>query len=267
MATTYAAGGREMTVGGVLARAFAAIGAAPSRLFGTSLVLSGLPYALTSAIGRGAIRPSAAASPGSAFAAQPWGLLSAIWIAYFLLYLLTKAILIRSTAAADGERHGETIGETVAAALRALPPLAGATILYFLGIWVGMILLVVPGVILALMWAVTGPVLVQERVGVFAAFGRSKRLTKGARLRILGLVIVVFVVYLVFAFALGVAGFGMGFARPGAVVSPTVFAVVLSVAMQTAFLTVWTAVQTALYLELRDWKDGIAGDRLSDIFA
>lgn len=273
MATAYAASGREMTVGGVLARAFAAIGAAPVRFLGTSLVLSALPYALSTMIGRSAMRASTTASigavsPASALSAIPWGLLSVVWIGYFILYLVAKTILIRTAVAAEGEGRGETFGGTVAAAVRVLLPLAAATMLYFIGIWLGMILLIVPGVILALMWAVTGPVLVNERIGVFAAFGRSRRLTKGARLRIMGLVIVVFAVYLVFAFALGFAGHGLsGFGAASAAASRSAVQTVLTAVIQTVFFTVWSAVQASLYLELRDWKDGVAGDRLADIFA
>ncbi len=62
---------------------------------------------------------------------------------------------------------------------------------YGLGVVVGFILLVVPGIILALMWALTVPVAVIEDKGLRDALNRSAELTKGNRSR-------VFVIYLLF---------------------------------------------------------------------
>lgn len=70
MATRYAASGREMTVGGVMGRAFAAIGAAPIRFFGTSLVLSAAPALVSRLLVQGyaPIRPNA--TPVELFASR-----------------------------------------------------------------------------------------------------------------------------------------------------------------------------------------------------
>jgi hypothetical protein len=265
MATGYAASGREMTVGGVMGRAFGAIGAAPLRFLGTSLLFSVVPATASKLISQGYAPIQPGANPAEVFASRPWGLLVGWWIVYFGLYLLAKAILIRTTAAVEDGAPTESFGETVAAALRALLPLLVATILCYLAIWVGLILLIVPGVILALVWAVTGPALVLERVGIVAAFGRSARLTKGARLRILGLYLVVFAVYVVLLFAMGL-GAGLGFGAT-AFVQPSLLSQALGILVGAGFVTVWNAIQASLYLALRDWKDGASGEQLADIFA
>jgi hypothetical protein len=62
---------------------------------------------------------------------------------------------------------------------------------YGIGVGVGFVLLIVPGVILALMWALTIPVAVLEDTGLRDSVNRSAELTKGDRGR-------VFVVYLLF---------------------------------------------------------------------
>jgi Membrane domain of glycerophosphoryl diester phosphodiesterase len=62
---------------------------------------------------------------------------------------------------------------------------------YWVGIGVGFLLLVVPGIILALMWALTIPVAVLEDKGLRDSVGRSAELTKGHRGR-------VFVIYFLF---------------------------------------------------------------------
>jgi hypothetical protein len=62
---------------------------------------------------------------------------------------------------------------------------------YGIGVGIGFVLLIIPGIILALMWALTIPVAVLEDTGLRDSVNRSAELTKGSRGR-------VFVVYLLF---------------------------------------------------------------------
>jgi hypothetical protein len=66
-------------------------------------------------------------------------------------------------------------------------------------VFIGFIFFIIPGVILALMWAVSMPSLVVEDKGVFQSMSRSSELTKSNRMRILGIVVVVLVIYFVIA--------------------------------------------------------------------
>jgi hypothetical protein len=72
---------------------------------------------------------------------------------------------------------------------------------YWIGIGVGLALLIVPGIILALMWALTIPVAVIEDKGLRDAVSRSAELTKGHRGRVfvIGLLFLViwYAVYMV----------------------------------------------------------------------
>jgi len=61
------------------------------------------------------------------------------------------------------------------------------------GILIGFVCLIVPGIILALMWSMIGPIAVVEGKGIIATFRRSKELTTGA-LRDIFLVIAVITV-------------------------------------------------------------------------
>lgn len=172
---------------------------------------------------------------------------------------------------AELDGRGEAIGRYAAAAPRAVLPLLALSILLTLAVWFGMVLLFVPGIMLAVMWSVAAPAMVAERIGVFASFGRSRRLTKGARWRIVGLCVLVFAVYWVAAATARIGNVAVnglqGGAAPGLRATPTIASLIVSAVLQTAFATLWTAIQTTLYVELRDWKDGPAGDRLADIFA
>jgi hypothetical protein len=78
----------------------------------------------------------------------------------------------------DGRRDS-SIGQL----LRTVSPVLGNLILVAIvagfGILIGFILLVVPGLYIATMWAVAAPVVVLERPGGLRALGRSRELVKG----------------------------------------------------------------------------------------
>lgn len=85
----------------------------------------------------------------------------------------------------DGRRDN-SIAELMRSVLPVLLPLIGAGLLTAIGIVFGFVLLVVPGVYLLTIWAVTAPVIVVERRGVFDALGRSRRLVRGNGWPVLG---------------------------------------------------------------------------------
>ncbi len=72
---------------------------------------------------------------------------------------------------------------------------------YGIGISVGLVLLIVPGIILGLMWALTIPVAVLEDTGLRDSVNRSAELTKGSR----GRVFVIYVLFLVLLYAIYMA--------------------------------------------------------------
>jgi len=71
-------------------------------------------------------------------------------------------------------------------------PVIGLSLVVGIAVFFGLILLIVPGVLLGLMWALAVPAKVLENKGVFDAMSRSSELTQGSRGRIfvVGLLIV-----------------------------------------------------------------------------
>ncbi|MGA8745634.1 MAG: YciC family protein [Solirubrobacterales bacterium] len=93
----------------------------------------------------------------------------------------------------DGRRDSSA-GELIRSAAPVVGPLIGAGLLSGLGVGVGFVLFVIPGLILLTIWAVIAPVIVIERSGVFAAFGRSRELVRGNGWRVFAAIFVVFMI-------------------------------------------------------------------------
>lgn len=108
----------------------------------------------------------------------------------------------------DGRRDN-SISELLRSVLPVLMPLIGAGLLTAVGIVFGFVLLVVPGVYLLTIWAVTAPVIVVERRGVFDALGRSRQLVRGNGWPVLGTFLVAILIGLVVTFALNAVGKGI----------------------------------------------------------
>lgn len=71
-----------------------------------------------------------------------------------------------------------------------IAPLIGASLLAGLGIAIGILLLVVPGLVLLTIWAVIAPVIVIERRRAVESFGRSRELVRGHGWTVLGIVVI-----------------------------------------------------------------------------
>ncbi|HEV2811769.1 MAG TPA: hypothetical protein VGW10_00850 [Solirubrobacteraceae bacterium] len=95
----------------------------------------------------------------------------------------------------DGKRDF-TLGGLFRSVAPVLPLLIGIGILTGIGIAIGLVLLIVPGLILITWWSVVAPVVVVERRG-FDAFGRSRNLVRGNAWQVFGVIVVVFIIQLV----------------------------------------------------------------------
>jgi hypothetical protein len=123
-----------------------------------------------------------------------------------------------------------------------LVPLIAVSILAGLGIGIGFILLIVPGLFLLTFWSVVAPVTVIERPGVFAAFGRSWDLVRGHGWQVFGTVVLVFL--LVFAASVAAALIGVVLGDVGRAILNWLFnALTQPVAALTASVLYFTLLQ------------------------
>ena len=91
----------------------------------------------------------------------------------------------------DGRRDS-SVGALFSSVSPAVLPLIGVSILAGLGVGIGLLLLIVPGLFLLTIWSVVAPVTVLERPGVLAAFGRSRELVRGHGWTVFGVIAIVF---------------------------------------------------------------------------
>lgn len=109
-----------------------------------------------------------------------------------LLYLLQAALAHAAMADFGGRRVG--LAESLGRGLRVLLPVLGTILLFTLGVGLGTLLLIVPGIILFCRWTVSIPAVVVEDLGPVAALRRSAVLSRGNRWRIFFLVLFLVVI-------------------------------------------------------------------------
>lgn len=138
----------------------------------------------------------------------------------------------------DGRRDS-SVGELVDATWPVVLPLIGAGLLSGIGIGIGMLLLLVPGLILLTIWAVIAPVIVVEHSGVIAAFGRSRELVRGNGWQVFGVILTVFIITAVIGVVLGVIGAaisgGVGMRIVASLIGSTITAPIGALAAATIY--------------------------------
>ena len=157
-----------------------------------------------------------------------------------------------------------SVGGIAAQGLRLLLPVLVVQALYLLGMMAGMVLLIVPGIILALMWMFATQGVVVERLGIVEAFKHSRALTKGHRWALLGLAVAGTLVMIAFEWVIfQLTSPSLAFA--GAVVAPiNAYGVIPVLSCLTTPLS--TTVLTAIYMRLRSGHRG-AADITAEVFA
>lgn len=257
---------RRVSAGRVFERAFGTLIHNPLVTLGLAFLIGGLPGLLSSYF----FSSMTAETMAQGFDSGTMGRFWAIWLVSMVVGLVISALVLavvtRATVA-ESEGRRASFSECLGAAVPILLPLIGLSLLLAIGVGIGLMLLLVPGIILYLMWCVAAPALVEERVGVFEAFGRSRTLTSGVRWKIFGIMLLLIAIYYLLTLVLGFAGLSAFEATPGAAPQISTGFIVGSVVIGTLVNALWSTVQASLYIELRNWKDGPQTENLEQVFA
>ena len=265
-----AAGGqdRSISIGRIFSRAFGALRSNPVATLGIAFLFAAVPsllflYAVSDLQ---AVWAANAAVLGFGGVAGIWGFSVLI---YLLLWVVSQGALVRATVAYS-EGGKASLGESIAAGLRVVLPLFLLAVLTGLALVLGLALLIFPAVILYVMWSVSVPSLVEERLGPIKAFGRSRSLTRGARWTIFGLMLILLVFYWLITSVVGLLSImshgGLDSMMAAAEAGLTPVDMALNLVSSTLTAALGGVIHSSLYVELRDWKDGPRTDALADIF-
>lgn len=248
--------------GRVVKNTFGVIGRNFRELLVLAAVLVGIPGALLGWV-QFSVQPQLNGSPSvtSITTVLLLGL-----VGYVLAVIGSALLQATVTRVAVADLNGDRASplEQARKSTSSILPLIGLSFIAMLGVVFGMVFLIVPGVILAVLWSVALPVCVVERLGVFASLSRSRNLTRGFRWPIFGLFAVYFIAYFAGSAVLGgVAGAAMLAGGSSAVVIGTVVA---SVITSVAGSMLGLAGVAAIYYELRTAKEGVGADQLAAVF-
>ncbi|HEX5763633.1 MAG TPA: YciC family protein [Solirubrobacterales bacterium] len=148
----------------------------------------------------------------------------------------------------DGRRDS-TVGDLFSAAAPAIGSLVLFTILYTVGVAIGFILLVVPGLILLTIWSLGPPAIVVERVGAIEAFGRSRSLVKGVGWSVFLVLFITFLIAAAVGIAVGALGLaisdGAGIAYLASVIASALTAPIASLAVAIMYFELGGGVSEA----------------------
>ena len=265
--TDTTAGSRRFEMGRVISGTFEVIGRnfVPFTLL--ALLLGGLPNLVAGLIRLRFANGQTALEPGLLGGSVLGGL-----IMLAAAFVLQAAIVHATVTDLNGRKV--VLGDSLKVGLNNCLPLIGLAILTGLGVGLGIVLLIVPGLILMVMWSVAVPAKVVEKIGVFAAFTRSRDLTRGRRWPIFGL----FVLYAIATWILSAvilaafAPFALAKGLPTAETMES-FTSSLSIVQLVAdplVATITTLVSTAglatLYSELRASREGVGPEALASVF-
>lgn len=218
---------------------------------GLSLVIVGLPQ-----LGIGMYVTPAASDPTALFTSA--GAVVTSIVGYFVFLFLSIILQASLIVASANDIAGKPVnfGECVSRAVAKLLPLIGLGIVVAIGISIGLVMLIVPGIILYLMWMVAVPAMMVENLSVGGALSRSAALTSGSRLKLLGLIVVFIIFSWIIAIPIGLVS----------LISPSL-SIVTSALLSTVSAAVGAAGIAAVYIELRATKEGASTEQLASVFA
>jgi len=124
-------------------------------------------------------------------------------IVSFIASFVVQTSLIKAVQDVRDGRVDLDLGQTVRAGLPYLGPVIGASILAGIAIFVGFILLIVPGLILLTFWCLIVPFIVVGGSRALESFGNSWRTVRGYAWRVFGTYVLVFLILIAFAIVLG----------------------------------------------------------------
>ncbi len=139
-------------------------------------------------------------------------LILVVAVLFWVISTLYQGMVVKLVNDVRDGRRDHSVGALLRSVEPVLIPLMVVSVLFGLGVAIGFILIIIPGLILLTIWSVVAPVTVLEHPGVFAAFGRSRELVRGNGWPVFGVIVLLYLgVIVVSLVSSGIAsGLGTG---------------------------------------------------------
>ena len=180
---------QHISPGTVLSRVWKVYREQTAVLIGTASVLFAVPFFVFPLI------------PGATIAAA---------ILFWVLNVLYQGMVVELVSDLQSGRRDHSVVELLRSVEPVLLALLAVSVLFGVGVAIGLVLFIIPGLILLVIWSVVVPVTVLERPGVFAAFERSRELVRGDGWAVFGVIVIVGVTVIMVSLATGVASIALG---------------------------------------------------------
>jgi hypothetical protein len=178
--------------------------------------------------------------------------------------LVLQVAVVHCAVAALRERTA-TMAECLNTSLRLFWPVLAVGILIAIGVALGTLLFIVPGIMLAVRWTIAVPVRVAEGPGIASALGRSAVLTRNHRWAIFGTFVVMWIATLVIMMVVSIIGTLAFLVTGPAGIRVGIGAMTAMVV--AVFQTVFTVALGVIYHELKVAKEGGDVDQVAEVFA
>lgn len=237
----------NLDIGRTLSRVFSTYGQNLGLLVGTALLVF-IPVAIIAALlpilfGQGIVVQALSA---------------AVQIVGGFVY---TGVVVKSVQDLESGQHGLSIGHLFSAVAPVLGTLVVVGVIAGIAVGIGFILLVIPGLILATIWAVIAPAVVVEGQGVGGAFSRSLELTRNNFWQVFVVLLVVYAILFAASFVLGalvVAAFiGAAVAgSTGALTAATIVSAVVLLLASALTAPLVALAQAIMFFDLRALTEG-----------
>lgn len=219
------------------------------------------------ALGFGWMAPTSGGPPTPPEPEAVWQLIAGAFGGGLLTMVLSIVVMGAITYGTFRSLRGEraTLGEMLGIGFRRGLPVVGTGFVVWIMIMLGSLLLLVPGIIVAVATCVAVPAAVVERVGVFSAITRSFEITEGRRWPLFAAGFAILVVVWVLG-ALAQAG---GMAAAGLLLDAeraAIGALVVSLLGNAAFYAIPSVALAVAYHDLRVEKEGVDTAALAKVF-
>ena len=212
---------KRITVGGVVNETFSIYGQNAVALLGSALVVF-----VIVGVAAGLLQ-----NAGGAVLGLLAGIIRLVGYALFTGFVVQLVQDVR-----DGRRD-ETVGDLFSSATPAILALIVFGILFGIGVGIGFVLLIIPGLILITFWCVGAPAIVIEPAGPIEAFGRSWRLVRGDAWSVFAALLVVLLIVIAIGIVLGIIAtpIGNGATVVASIISTVITAPIFALAVSVMF--------------------------------